>query len=206
MNGLLDDYELLISDSSVLFRFFEAGAVCTEKMMDFCGARLYVVDSVDEEIRAHRDDADKRDGIAAFDANLVNEPLESPLSVTIKVQQARDLNRKYGLGDADIGEIETVFYADWAWDDGNEYLLLMGDRQGQSLANDRGLEYLDSNAFVIELVCRTVLTVEEGALVSSKIFGEAFDRGIYDRELQVRCPDIAARQAEGAPDEDAPAD
>jgi hypothetical protein len=201
VDGLLDEYEFLISDSSVLFRFFEAGAVCTEKMMDFCGARLYVVDSVDEEIGDHRDDADKRDGIAAFEAKRVNEPLESPLSVTIKVQQARDLNRKYGLGEADIGEIETVFYADWAWDEGHEYLLLMGDRQGQRLAEDRELEYLDSNAFVIELVCRRILTVEEGALVSSKIFGAAFDRAIYDGQLQARCRDVAAGEAEGAPEE-----
>lgn len=120
--SLFDDYDLLISDSSVLFRFFEAGATCTEKMMASCGDRLFVVDSVSEEIHDHRNDPDKKAGIEAFYAKQVNEPLESPLPVTIQVQKARDLNRKYALGGEDIGELETVFYADWAWDAGDEYL------------------------------------------------------------------------------------
>jgi hypothetical protein len=193
--SLLDEYDLLISDSSVLFRFFQAGATCTEKMMDFCGVRLHIVDSVAEEIHDHRNDADKSDGIAVFESKRVNEPLESPLSVANKVQQARDLNRKYGLGGADIGEMETVFYADWAWEEGEEYLVLMGDREGQRLAADHELEHLDSHGFVMELVCRQVLTVEEGELVASKIFGAAFDQAIFNTNLRERCPDVLGGEA-----------
>jgi hypothetical protein len=203
--SLLDDYHLLISDSSVLFRFFQAGASCTEKMMDFCAARLHIVDSVAEEIHDHRNDPDKSDGIAAFEAKRVNEPLESPLSVANKVQQARDLNRKYGLGAADIGEMETVFYADWAWEQGGEYLILMGDREGQRLAADHDLEHLDSHSFAMELVCRQVLTVEEGELVASKIFGAAFDRSIYHTNLRAGCPEVlgevAPEETDGARNE-----
>jgi len=188
VSPLLDEYDLLLADSSVLFVFFQAGRVCTEKLLAYCGARLFIVDSVSEEINDHRSDDDKRDGIAAFEASGRNEPLESPLKVVNQVQRARDFNRKYGMGGADIGEMETVFYADWAWDEGHQYLILVGDAGGQHLADDNNLGFLDSHRFLMELICCGALNVEEGELVASKIFGDNFDPNLFRRDVQNRCP------------------
>ncbi len=159
--------------------------------MDFCGDRLYVVDSVAQEIHSHRNDADKKDGIAIFTARA-NDPLESPLTVANKIQEARDLNRKYGLGGADIGEIETVFYADWAWDEGREFLILVGDKYGQNLADQRELEFLNSYEFTMELICRRAMSSDEGLLVVRAIFGHNFDESVYRQDLEQRCPEAAS--------------
>ena len=183
MAGWYVDYQLLIADSSVLFRCFSAGADVTTAMMNGVGARLHIVESVDGEIHDHRNDAEFADGIAAFREAQVHAPVEPSLEVTRSVQKIRDLNRRLGLGGLDIGEYETVLVAESAREEGTEYLILMGDSDGRKLANQRDLPNITSYEFVVELVGRGVLTRDQGACVVERIFGARYDEARYDADL-----------------------
>jgi hypothetical protein len=178
-----DDYELLIADSSVLFRFFAAGAEMSTAMMTGVGARLHIVESVDGEINDHRNDAEFADGIAAFRAAQVNAPVEPSLAVTRNVKKIRDLNRRHGLGGLDIGEYETVLAAEAAREEGTDYLILMGDNDGRKMANQRELPNITSYEFVVELVGRGVLTRDQGAAVVQATLGARYDEARYEDDL-----------------------
>jgi hypothetical protein len=181
--GWYDEYELLIADSSVLFRCFSAGADVTTAMMEGVGERLHIVESVDGEIHDHRSDAEFADGIEAFREAQVHAPVEPSLEVTRSVQKIRDLNRRLGLGGLDIGEYETVLVAEAGREDGIDYLILMGDSDGRKLANQRDLPNVTSYEFVVELVGRGVLTRDQGARVVERIFGAGYDPERYDADL-----------------------
>jgi hypothetical protein len=188
MASWYDDYELLIADSSVLFRFFEAGAAITTALISAIGHRIHIVESVDAEIGRYRNDPTFAAGIEAFLAAQVNEPLEPQLAVTREVKKMLDLQRKYGMGTIDIGEYETVLTAECEWDAGTYYLILMGDGDGRKMARQRDLPHVSSYMFVVELVARSVLTREQGMVVARTIarayFDEAhFDADIADQEL-----------------------
>jgi hypothetical protein len=178
-----DDYELLIADSSVLFRFFEAGAAITTALMSAIGNRIYIVESVDAEIKRYRNDPTFAAGIEAFFAAQVNEPLEPRLAVTREVKKMLDLQRKYSMGTADIGEYETVLTADAEWDAGTYYLILMGDGEGRNMARQRDLPHVSSYMFVVELVARGVLNREQGMVVAGTIAGAHFDEARFDADV-----------------------
>jgi hypothetical protein len=183
-----EEYELLIADSSVLFRFFEAGAEATTALMAAIGHRIHIVESVDGEIHRYRNDPAMAAGIAAFRAAQVNQPLEPRLKVTHEVQKMLELQRKYGLGDADIGEYETVLMAEHEWDAGTYYLILMGDGEGRKMAKQRELPHVSSYWFVVELAARGVLARGQCILVARSIVGCNFDEVQFDADVLSRRP------------------
>jgi hypothetical protein len=177
------EYELLIADSSVLFRFFEAGAAITTALMSAIGHRIQIVESVDAEIKRYRNDPTFAAGIEAFLLGQVNQPLEPRLEVTRDVKKVLDLQRRHGMGTADIGEYETVLMADCEWDAGTYYLILMGDSEGRKMARQRDLPHVSSYEFVVELVAREVLTQDQGVLVARAIAGSNFDGPRFDADV-----------------------
>lgn len=178
-----DEYELLIADSSVLFRFFEAGALVTTALMSAIGHRIHIVESVDAEIKRYRNDQAFAAGIEAFLAARVNQPLEPRLEVTRDVKKVLDLQRRHGMGTADIGEYETVLTADYEWGAGAYYLILMGDGEGRKMARQRDLPHVSSYEFVVELVARGVLTPDQGVLVARAIAGPNFDDARFHTDV-----------------------
>ncbi len=177
----LSEFERFLFDSSVLFRFFEGGAPCTERLCAFLGESLYVVDSVHQEIVGHLQDPDKKDAIDHFLNALSNEPLEPPPEVLREVERQQRLNRNLSLPiNEDIDEIETVHYADWALRvESIEYLLLIQDRTGRAQAELRDLPCANAFEFLRHLVQRGALTAAEAEPVAQSIFKGAFDRDLY---------------------------
>lgn len=183
-----DEYELLIADSSVLFRFFESGAGVTTALMTAIGHRIHLVEIVDQEIERYRNDPQFADGIAAFRAAQVNDPLEPRLEVTRQVQRIVEMQRKLGMGTADLGEYETVLMADHEWDEGTYYLILMGDGDGRGMASQRELPYVTSYSFVVELVARGILTREQGVAVARTIVPGELDEARFDADVATNTP------------------
>ncbi len=192
MGNAIDRWDVLIADSSTLFRFFEAGEECTRKFMKHCGGRLYVVHDVAEEIIRYRDNANLADGIRVFRELLKNEPITPPPEVTLSVARILRLNKKYSFGDEDEGETATVLYAEWAREnEGHEFLILMRDNFGRTLAEDRRLPFMETQDLVVDLVCGAVLSLDEGELVYRQIYKDRFDRTLYIRQIVHGCPECA---------------
>jgi hypothetical protein len=178
-----DEYDLLLADSSVMFRFFEAGAAVTTALMSAIGHRIHIVESVDAEIKRYRNDPTFAAGIEAFFAAQVNEPLEPRLEVTRQLKKVLDLQRRHGMGTADIGEYETVLMADHEGAAGTDYLILMGDGEGRKMARQRDLPHVSSYMFGVELVARKVLARDQGIIVARAIAGANFDEARFDAEV-----------------------
>jgi hypothetical protein len=183
-----DEYELLIADSSVLFRFFESGADVTTALITAIGHRIHLVEIVDQEIERYRNDPQFADGIAAFRAAQVNVPLEPRLEVTRQVQRIVEMQRKLGMGTADLGEYETVLMADHEWDEGPYYLILMGDGDGRGMAAQRDLPCVTSYSIVVELVARGILTREQGVAVARTIVRGELDEARFDADVATNAP------------------
>jgi hypothetical protein len=178
-----DRYELLIADTSVLFRFFQAGADVTRTLMSAIGHRIHIVEWVDQEIECYRNDARFADGIAAFRQAQVNSPLEPQLDVTRQVRRVVDMQRKYGMGTADMGEYETVLLAEHHAAAGVDYLILMGDGGGRNMARQHNLPHVSSYQFVVELVHRSVLTRGQGVAVANSIARGGVDEARFDADV-----------------------
>lgn len=101
----------LLSDPSVLFRFFTAGAAVVEALMNALGDRLYIVFDVAVEINRRKSDAEFREGAHRFLELLENDPIVLPDAVRDQVRRAMELTRKHGMRDEDLGETATVLYA-----------------------------------------------------------------------------------------------
>jgi len=191
MTTLISDYDLLIADSSTLFRFFEAGPDCTRKLMEHCTQRLYIVGDVAEEIARYASHATMAAGIAVFNELIQHDPIDLPPQVALAVSDLMKMNRRlFGLTDKDEGETATVFYAAWARDQENrQFLILMRDNDGRRLAEDRNLALMETQELVVDLVCGSVLTVEDGALVFQSIYGASYDRSRYVAMVKRSCPE-----------------
>jgi len=188
MSVRLNDFDLLVADSSVLFRFFEAGAESTRLMMNHCAERLYIVHDVYEEIERYQADPSMRAGIEVFNAMLKTEVVQLPHDLTEQVADILKLNKKYGLGDEDEGETATVLYAERAWEeDETEFLVLMSDRGGGYLAEDRDVPVMKADEMVLDLVCCKAMTAEEGEVVWREIFKKHPDIEGYYAKIEKRC-------------------
>ena len=121
---------LLLSDSSVLFRFFAAGAEVVEAFMSALGDRLHIVFDVKVEIDRHKDDSEFRRGARRFLELLENEPIVLPDDVRERVRRTLELTRRLGLRDEDIGETATVLYARSRIRAGEDWLVLVAHQAG----------------------------------------------------------------------------
>lgn len=188
----LDDFDLLIADSSVLFRFFEAGPDCTRKLMEYCGDRLYIVHDVAVEIDRYASDETMKDGIAVFAELLRNDPLDLPIEITEKVADILRLGKSHlPPSDEDRGEVATVLYAKWAWDNEEwEFLVLIADNFGSDLAESREIAVINTTDTVVELVRLRALTPADGEVLWRSMFGEAADIGSYYEKLKKACPEV----------------
>jgi hypothetical protein len=171
----VDRFDIVLADASAVFRFFEAGATITEKLMNHCGGRLHVVDVVDHEIDDHVDDPSFSAGIAAFRQLAVNEPVQLEGKELQLVDDARRLNEKYQLGGADLGEYASVLYAEAAVRNGTKLLFVCTDREGLTRANgaEADIPAIHTQDFLAQLVHAGVFTVEEGETVFRTIFATA---------------------------------
>ena len=190
MTPRLDEYDLLVADSSVLFRFFEAGAAATKLMMAHCASRLYIVHDVNEEINDHEDAPSMKEGIRVFREMLETEVIVLPGHLVEQVAVILHINRRLGEGaKKDMGETATVVYADWAWEaEQQEFLVLMRDRIGGYLAEDRGVGVMLPDEMVLDLVCGKAMTPEEGEAVWVKIFTKNLDIDGYYAKIKKHCP------------------
>src|SRR4051794_25501259 len=107
----LRDEQLLLGDSSSLFRVFAQGRELTTRVVEHFGERLHIVADVEQELRNHRNDGEFREGIDAFFEATPNTPIELPPEVALRVSDGLKFFRKWGMGDSDIGETATVYYA-----------------------------------------------------------------------------------------------
>jgi hypothetical protein len=182
----LDDPQLLLADSSVLFRLFSLGDGSVRAIVAHFGERLHVVHDVHEEILRHRNDPVLRGGIHAFLESFANPVRQLPAEVLGDVAHRLRFTKKW-LGDEDRGETATCYYADWAWDEGEEFAVLVGDHWGWQLADEFELPYFKSPDVVVYLVCNGVITTTDAeGLWPSLVAGPVSN--LHER-LERTCPE-----------------
>jgi len=174
---------LLLSDSSVLFRFFAAGAEVVEAFMSALGDRLQIVFDVKVEVDRHKDDSEFRRGARRFLELLENEPIVLPDDVRERVRRTLELTRRLGLRDEDIGETATVLYARSRIRAGEDWLVLVGDKYGIDLA--RGGEvrvpYMNTAETIIELVRQGALDLAQAEPVWAAVHGRGSEGGLREK-------------------------
>jgi hypothetical protein len=187
MPVLLDEYDLLVADSSALFRFFEAGAESTRLMMQHCAGRLHIVHDVSQEIERYRADPQMSAGISVFWEMLETEVIEVPQTVMQNAADILALYRRLGMGTEDAGETATVLYAQYAWEqEQRDFLVLMTDHTGGNFAEDRDVVVMKADDMLLDLVGCGAMTLEEGEVVWRKIFKDNPDIPGYQTKANER--------------------
>lgn len=179
----------LLSDPSVLFRFFAAGVDVVEALMDALGDRLYIVFDVAVEINRHKDDAEFRDGAHRFLELLEHEPIVLSDEIRDQVRRVLELTRKLGMRDEDLGEVATVLYARSRIRKGEDWLVLVGDKYGNDLAEggEVYVPHMNTTETVVELVCQGALTEAQGETVWEAVHGPG-SAGALRNKLAELCP------------------
>jgi hypothetical protein len=173
----------LLSDPSVLFRFFAAGSEVVEALMDALGDRLYIVFDVAVEINRHKDDPEFRDGAHRFLELLEHEPIVLPDEIRDRVRRALELTRKLGMRDEDLGETATVLYARSRIREGEDWLALVGDKYGIDLAEsgEPYVPHMNTTDAIVDLVKQGALTEEQGQAVWEAVHGPGSGHGLLDK-------------------------
>jgi hypothetical protein len=179
----------LLSDPSVLFRFFAAGVEVVEALMDGLGDRLYIVFDVEVEIRRHKDDVEFRDGAHRFLELLEHDPIVLPDDIREKVRRALEITRKLGNRDEDLGETATVLYARSRIREGEDWLVLVADRYGIQLAEggELAVPHMNTTDVVVDLVCQGALSEEQGEAVWEAVHGAGSGADLR-KKLAELCP------------------
>jgi hypothetical protein len=174
---------LLLADSSVLFRFFAAGTNVVEALMDAVGDRIFIVFDVKVEIDRHAGDAEFREGIRQFLESLENEPIVLPDEVREQVRRVLEVTRKYGHRNEDLGETATVLYARSRVRAGEDWLVLVGDRFGISLAEcgEPIVPYMNTTDVVVELARQGALSQDQAEAVWVAVHGVESESALREK-------------------------
>lgn len=190
----LDAPELLLGDSSVLFVIFDAGADCAARVLDHFGDRLHVVHDVWVEIDNHKADTQpetRSEGIAEFLSRFpIERARQLPYEVQSKARSRLRLAAKWEPhkhADEDMGETATCYYADYVWDD-EQFVVLVGDKWGKSLAVEFELPFFKTNDVVIYLVCNKVVTLVEAEGMWLKLSAGPVEN--LHHHVEKQCPGI----------------
>jgi hypothetical protein len=170
--------------------FCEAGIDCAQKMADYLGADVFMVEDVHIELVA------KAKNFPVL-AELLKDwppsaPLQLPPHVKTKVVDILKYNKSGRLHtNEDRGETATVLYAEnHLTEQGEKFDMLMDDRGGKALAKDRGLACIDTPTLVVEMVCHGNLSVREGERVWRKTLTMSGAHKGYLPRLEAECPNL----------------
>jgi hypothetical protein len=178
-----DRPRLLLADSSVLFRFFVAGAEAVEAFMNALGDRLHIVFDVKVEVDRHKDDPEFRRGARRFLALLENDPIVIPDEVREQVRRTLELTRRHGLRDEDIGETATVLYARSRIRAGEDWLVLVGDKYGADLARsgEPPVPHMNTAETIVELVRKGALEIALAEAIWVALHGRGSESQLHEK-------------------------
>jgi hypothetical protein len=156
--------------------------------MDGLGDRLYIVFDVAVEIDRHKDNAEFRDGAHRFLELLEHEPIVLPDDIRDKVRRALEFTRKLGMRDEDIGETATVLYARSRIQAGEDWLVLMGDHYGITLAGsgDPYVPHMNTTDTIIDLVLQGALSEADGRTVWEAVHGPGSGDGLQQKLVELK--------------------
>jgi hypothetical protein len=183
----VDTPRLLLSDSSVLFRFFAAGAEIVEAFMEALGDRLYIVFDVKVEIDRHKNDPEFRRGARRFLELLEHDPIVLANDVREQARRVLELNRRHGLRDEDRGEVATVLCARSLIHAGENWLVLVGDRYGIDLADsgEPHVPHMNSAKTIVELARQGALSQDQAEAVWVAMHGSGSERDLRKKLADV---------------------
>jgi hypothetical protein len=151
--------------------------------MDALGDRLYIVFDVEVEINRHKDDPEFREGAYRFLELLEHDAIVLPDEIRDKVRRALELTRKLGMRDEDLGETATVLYARSRISVGEDWLVLVGDKYGISLADsgDPPVPHMNTTDVIVDLVDQGALSEAQGRSVWEAVHGPGSGQGLDDK-------------------------
>lgn len=152
----------MLSDSSVLCNFADAGQAHLDALLAYCGDDLYVTQGVAKELR--RLGRDKSPRLKPVMEEWPDERI-FVLAPELELNVANVLklyNRLERFIDKDRGEVETAFYANDEYRRQRQtFDVLMDDGWGRSLVAD-DLRIFDSSEMACYLVLAGLLDEEQG--------------------------------------------